>query len=122
MKEQLFNQNRQIQTLRHQIEEMKNCKVNSTNSTYLYDTKRKLEIKLIEARQDLMTVDSQYQVKKDIFVRNQAYRESLLSQHNDLSQRRVQLEKIHREAASAGNQVEYLKDQISELREERNRL
>jgi hypothetical protein len=101
---------------------MKNCKVNSTNSTYLYDTKRKLEIKLIEARQDLMTVDSQYQVKKDIFVRNQAYRESLLSQHNDLSQRRVQLEKIHREAASAGNQVEYLKDQISELREERNRL
>ena len=50
MKEQLFNQNRQIQTLRHQIEEMKNCKVNQNSSTYLYDTKRKLEIKLIEAR------------------------------------------------------------------------
>lgn len=45
-----------------------------------------------------------------------------MNQHNDLVNRKLQLEKSHREAASAGNQVEYLKDQITELREERNRL
>jgi len=57
-----------------------------------------------------------------MFLRNKEYRESLLTQHNELSTRKMQLEKTAREAASAGNQVEYLRDQITELRAERDRL
>jgi len=43
-------------------------------------------------------------------MRNKDYKDSLLQQHNDLSIRKVNLEKTHRDASSAGNQVEYLKD------------
>ena len=53
--------------------------MNATDSQYLYDQRRKLEIKLIEARQDMITVESQYSVKRDIFIRNKEYRESLLN-------------------------------------------
>lgn len=58
---------------------------------------------IIEARQQLVTVESDYHVKRDIFVRSKDYQQSLLDQCNDLSQKKFQLEKMHRETASAGN-------------------
>ena len=59
--------------MRHQIEDMRNDAANTGNNNYLYDAKRKIEMKLIESRQDLVTVESDYHVKKDIFMRNKDY-------------------------------------------------
>ena len=39
----------------------------------LYDEKRKLEIKLIDARSELTTVEADYQTKKSIFSRNKDF-------------------------------------------------
>ena len=73
LKEQLFNTNRQIQNLRHQIEDMRNSQQNAGNSSYLLEAKRKIEMSIIEARQQLVTVESDYHVKRDIFVRSKDY-------------------------------------------------
>lgn len=86
----------------------------------MLDAKRKVEIKLIEARQELVTIDSDYQVKKDIFMRNKDYNSSLLEQANDLSNKKQLLEKQLREKMQAGSQVEDLQDEINNVKKERN--
>ena len=53
LKEQLFSQNRQIQQLRHNIEEIKNIKRNENNNTYLIEAKRNLESKIFSEKQHL---------------------------------------------------------------------
>lgn len=63
---------------------MRNSKTNIGNNPYLLDQKRKLDIKLIESKQELMTIDCDYTVKKDIFNRNKEYNQSLMSQVNKL--------------------------------------
>ena len=122
LKEQLFNSNREIQSLRHQIEDLRNNHTQTYNQAHLLDAKRKVEIKLIEARQELVTIDSDYQVKKDIFMRNKDYNSSLLEQANDLSNKKQLLEKQHREKMQAGSQVEDLQDEINNVKKERNQL
>ena len=62
-----------MQTLRHQIEDAKNTRQVSNNQSYLYEEKRKLDIKLIERRQELGALEGDIQVKKSIFNRNKEY-------------------------------------------------
>ena len=50
LKEQLFSQNRQIQQLRHNIEEIRNIKRNENNNTYLIEAKRNLESKIFSEK------------------------------------------------------------------------
>lgn len=88
----------------------------------IYDEKRKLEIKLIEARQEQSTVEADYHTKKSIFTRNQDYHNSLLDQFRELSEKKMMLEKSQRETMAAGSQVEYLRDQIQEAKNERDQL
>ena len=47
---------------------MKNQAANSQNSSYLYEQKRKLNIKLIEAKQEMVTHDSNYDYKRNMFL------------------------------------------------------
>jgi hypothetical protein len=103
LKDQLFSSNRQIQSLRHQIEDMRNNASAPTNSLHMHEAKRKIEMKLIEARQDLITVESDYHVKKDMFLRNKEFHQSLLDQYAELSDKKVELEKINRETVQAGS-------------------
>ena len=56
--------------LRHQIEDARNTRQSTANTSLLHDEKRKIEIKLIEARQELSTVEADYHTKKSIFSRN----------------------------------------------------
>lgn len=122
LKESLFNSVRQVTTLRKGIEDMKNTQMSNANSAYLFEAKRKLDINLIESRQELSTVESDYHVKKDIFSRNEDYRLSLLDQYNDMSKKRVELDRIQRETVSAGNEMDSIKSDIEEAKNERNQL
>jgi len=88
----------------------------------LHDEKRKLEIKLIEARQELSTVEADYHTKKSIFTRNKDYHNSLLDQYRGLSEKKITLEKSQRETMAAGSQVDYLRNQIQEAKDERDQL
>jgi hypothetical protein len=59
----------------------------------LYDEKRKLEIKLIDARSELTTVEADYHTKKSIFTRNKDFHNSLLEQYKNLAEKKLNLEK-----------------------------
>ena len=93
-----------------------------SNNSYLLEEKRKLEIRIIESRQELITLESDYHVKKEIFGRNKEYHQSLLSQHHDLSERKIHLEKTNRQTKQAGSQIDFLREQIKEVRNERDVL
>ena len=97
---------------------MKNQAANSQNSSYLYEQKRKLNIKLIEAKQEMVTHDSNYDYKRNMFLAAKEQNRSLLDQYNDLTQKKIQLEKTHRETNTAGQQIEYLRDEIQEIKNE----
>ena len=101
---------------------MKNQAANAQNSSYLYEQKRKLNIKLIEAKQEMVTHDSNYDYKRNMFLAAKEQNRSLLDQYNDLTQKKIQLEKTHRETNTAGQQIEYLRDEIQEIKNERNQL
>ena len=51
----------------------------------------------------MITVESDYHVKKDMFLRNKEFHQSLLDQYNELSDKKVELEKINRETVQAGS-------------------
>ena len=57
---------------------MKNQAANSQNSSYLYEQKRKLNIKLIEAKQEMVTHDSNYDYKRNMFLAAKEQNRSLL--------------------------------------------
>ena len=77
---------------------------------------------MIEAKQELSTVESDYYVKKEYFTRNKQYYQSLLNQNEELSRKKSQLEKNVRETQSAGGEIDYIKDQVREAKTERNAL
>jgi hypothetical protein len=58
LKEQLQNQNRNLQNLRHQIESIRNQKRSNDSSKFLYEEKAKMDRKLFESRQDLQAIES----------------------------------------------------------------
>ncbi len=118
MKEQLFNQNKKIVQLRSQIEQGRTTYQQVNNNTHLLEKKRQLEIKMIEFKQELMTLQSDFDVKKQIFANNKDYHQSLIQQHQDLSERKLHLEKINRQTKDAGNQIDYLRQQIQDVRKE----
>ena len=68
---------------------MKNQAANSQNSSYLYEQKRKLNIKLIEAKQEMVTHDSNYDYKRNMFLAAKEQNRSLLDQYNDLTQKKI---------------------------------
>jgi len=57
-----------------------------------------------------------------MFLRNKEFHQSLLDQYNELSDKKVELEKINRETMQAGSQIDYLKEEIKEAKNERNLL
>jgi hypothetical protein len=52
--------------------------MNTHNNAYFYEERNKLKIKLIQVRNEFAAVEADYQVKRDIFLRNSEYKQSLL--------------------------------------------
>jgi len=98
-----MNANRNIQSLRHQIEDMKNSKARQGDSKYLYDEKNKLQLKLIQAKQEFVAVEADYTVKKESYTRNKDYHKSLVQQYEALYTRKTILEKSNRDGHSAAS-------------------
>lgn len=88
----------------------------------LYEEKRKLEIKLIDARTDITTLEADYETNKRTFARNQARYNSKLEEYKELQERKIGLERSQRETESAGSQIDYLRQQIQEAKDERDQL
>ena len=57
-----------------------------------------------------------------MFRGNKEYHQSLIDQHEELSIRKMNLQKQQREVATAGGQIDMRKDQIREVRDERDKL
>lgn len=56
----------------------------------------------------MVTVESNFQVKKDVYIRNKEYQQSLMKQHDELSNKLYDIEKNQRDLRSTGSQVEEL--------------
>lgn len=70
----------------------------------------------------MVTHDSNYDYKRNMFLAAKEQNRSLLDQYNDLTQKKVALEKTHRETATAGQQIEYIREEIQDVKAERNVL
>ena len=70
----------------------------------------------------MVTHDSNYDYKRNMFLAAKDQNRSLLDQYNDLTQKKVALEKTHRETNTAGQQIEYIREEIQEIKSERNVL
>jgi chromosome segregation ATPase len=104
------------------VEEAHETTAMQSNNTHLIEQKRKLEISLIDLKQELSTLESDFMVTKDQFVRNQEFHNSLLAQHRDLTERRAHLMKIHRETMDSGSQVDSIRRQIADAKRQRSEL
>jgi chromosome segregation ATPase len=109
LKEQLQNQNRNLQNLRHQIESIRNQKRSDDSSRFLYEEKAKMDRKLFESRQDLQAIESDVATKKRLFNRNKEYHQSIFDQHSQLRERRDELLSRQRSTAAGDQEIQYVR-------------
>lgn len=68
------------------------------------------------------TLEAEAQVNNEFFSRNKEYHQTLLQQYRDLQEKKAELERHYREKDAQADRVEYLNEQITEARKEKNKL
>lgn len=122
MRDKVLSQTKTIQSLKRGIEDMRHVRVQEGDQSSLIKARSQADFKLFEAKQALSTLEAEAQVNDGFFSRNKEYHQTLLTQYRDLQDKRAELERHYREKDAQGERVDYLKEQITEARKEKNKL